>query len=314
MGAKPFVHAACAAAAAAALCAIPARADADAARAWTAAKANLPAQTALVIGADLTAVTRSQTFKMFLPLALSREPDAKRLFETIKTSCKIDPLTAIQGVVYATDADRKHGAMYLSLGAGLDQAKLTKCFAEVAKASGAKDAKLTVKKTGAITELVVDKDKAYVSWIGTDVLVIPSDLRDRAVLEKWIGGKGGLARSPIGKLHARANTRGAVWGASAIAKELDPGLRMKSAHGALTIASGHLAIELHTTLDSAKAAADAVAKANAQIAQVAGTGQVPPNVKTMLQQVSVKSSGSEITIKATVPESELLGLLSLIGP
>ena len=314
MGAKPFVHAACAAAAAAALCAIPERAAADAARAWAAARDNLPAQAALVVGADLTAITKSQTFHRFLPLALAKEPDARKVFETIKTSCKIDPLTAIQGVVYATDADRKHGAIYLSLGGGLDQAKLTKCFEEVAKASGAKDAKLTVKKAGAVTEVTIDKDKAYVSWIGTDVLVIPSDLRDRAVLEKWIGQKGGLARSPLGKIHASANTKGVLWGASAIAKELDPGLRMKSAHGALTMAGGNLVVDLHTTLDTAKAAADAVAKANAQIAQVAGTGQVPPSIKTMLQQISIKASGPVISIKAAIPEAELVGLLSLIGP
>jgi hypothetical protein len=318
MGAKPFVHAACAAAAAAALCTIPERAAADAARAWAAARDNVPAQAALVIGADLSAITKSQTFHRFLPLALAKDPEVRKLFETIKTSCKIDPLTAIQGVVYATDADRKHGAVYVSLGAGLDQAKLTKCFEEVAKASGAKDAKLTVKKTGAITEVTIDKDKArdkaYVSWIGSDVLVIPSDLRDRAVLEKWIGKKGGLARSPLAKLHASANTKGVVWGASAIAKELDPGLRMKSAHGALTMAGKNLVLDLSTTLDSAKAAADAVVKANAQIALVVGTGQLPPTVKTMLQQVSIKSSGPVISIKATVAETELLGLLTMIGP
>ncbi len=311
MGAKRFVHAACAAAA---LCAVSGPADADPARAWAAARDNLPAQTALVIGADLTAVMKSQVFNQFLPLALAKEPDARKLFETIKTSCKIDPLTAIHGVVYATDADRKQGALYLSLGGGLDQPKLTKCFQEVAKASGAKDAKLTVKKTGAITEVTLDQDKAYVGWIGSDVLVISSDPRDRGALEKWIVQKGGLAKSPLGKLVASASTKSALWGASAIAKDLDPGLRMKSAHGALTVAGGNLVIDLHTTLDSAKAATDAVAKANAQIAQVAAAGQLPPNVKTMLQQVSVKANGSDVSIRATVPESELLGLLSMLGP
>ena len=314
MGAKPFVHAACAAAAVAALCAMPQRAAADAARAWAAAKDNLPASTALVIAADLTAITRSQIFSRFLPLALSREPEARKVFDTIKASCKIDPLTAIHGLVYATDADRKQGAIYLSLGGGLDQAKLTSCFEEVAKASGAKDPKLIVKKTGAITEIAMDNAKAYVSWIGTDVLVIPSDIRDKAVLEKWIGQKGGLARSPLAKIHASANTKGALWVASAIAKEIDPGLRMKSAHGALTMAGGNLAIDLHTMLDSAKAATAAVARANTQIAQVAGTGQLSPGVKAMLQQISVKSSGPEVSIQATVPEAEVLGLLSLFGP
>ncbi len=304
---------ACAAAAAVALCAIPGRADADAARAWAAAKDNLPAQTALVIGADLTAIMKSQIFSQFLPLALSREPGARKLFETIKTSCKIDPLNAIHGVVYAADADRKQGAIYLSLGGGLDQPKLTKCFDEVAKASG-KDAKLTVKKTGAVTEVTVDGNTIYVGWIGTDVLVIPTEPRDRAVLEKWIGQKGALARSPIGKLAGSASTRAALWGASAIAKELEPTVRMKSAHGALTLTGGSLVLDLHTTLESPKMAADAVDRANKQIAQVAGDGQTAPNVKAMLQQVTVKAAGPVVSIRATVPEAELMSLLPLLLP
>ena len=125
--------------------------------------------------------------------------------------------------------------------------------------------------------------------------------------------KGGLARSPLGKIHASANTKGALWGATAIAKELDPGMRMKSAHGALTVSGGTLVIDLHTTLDSAKAAAEAVAKANAQIAQVAA-GPVTDAVKTMLQQVSVKATGAEVSVRASVPEAEVLGLLSMLGP
>jgi hypothetical protein len=314
MGAKPFVHAAFAAAAVAALCAAPDRAAADAARAWAAAKDNLPAQTALVIGADLTAITKTKLFSTFLSLAMAKEPDAKKVFETIKTSCKIDPLAAVHGVVYATDADRNQGAVYLSLGAGLDQAKLASCAEQVAKAQGAKDPKLTVKKTGAITEISTDKEKLYVSWIGTDVLVVGSDVHDKAVLEKWVGQKGGLAKSPVAKLHGSANTKGAVWGVSSLTKELEPGVKMKSAYGALTVAGGTLGLDLHTTLDSAKAATDAVAKANAQITQMSSGGQLPPNVKALLQQVSVKSAGPDVAVKASVPEADLLGLLSLMNP
>jgi len=314
MGAKPFVHAAFAAATVAALCAAPERAAADAARAWAAAKDNLPAQTALVIGADLTAITKTKLFSTFLSLAMAKEPDAKKVFETIKTSCKIDPLAAIQGVVYATDTDRKQGAVYLALSPGLDQAKLASCAEQVAKAQGVKDPKLTVKKTGAITELSTDKDKLYVSWIGTDVLVVGSDVHDKAVLEKWIGQKGGFGKSPVAKLAGSANTKGALWGVSSLTKELDPGMKMKSAYGALTVNGGTLAVDLHATLDSAKAATDAVAKANAQIVQVTSGGDMPANVKTILQGVSVKSAGPDVTVKASAPEAELLSLLMLMNP
>jgi len=312
MRAKSFVFAACAAGAA--LCATPDRAAADAARAWAAAKDNLPSQTALVIGADLTAITKSQLFNQFLPLAMSQQADARKVFETIKSTCKIDPLAAIHGVVYATDADRKQGAIYLSLGAGLDQPKLTKCFEDVAKATGAKDTKLTIKKTGAITELGVDKDnKIYVSWIGTDVLVIPSDPKDKGILEKWIGQKGGLAKAPVAKIYGNANTKGAIWGASSISTELEPGMRMKSAHGALTVAGGNLTIDLRTTLDSAKSATDAAAKATKQVAEVVSGANLPQNAKTMLQQISIKATGPEVAVKVSVPESEVFNIISQLG-
>ncbi|HWO23662.1 MAG TPA: hypothetical protein VNO30_33200 [Kofleriaceae bacterium] len=309
MGAKTIVSAAFAAAA---LCAITQHADADPARAWAAAKDNLPAQTALVIGADLTAITKSQLFKMIMPMALASQPDAQKLIETIKTTCKIDPLGAVHGVVYASDADRKQGAVYLSLGAGLDQPKLTKCFEDVAKATGAKDTKLAVKKVGAVTEITHNNDKAYVSWVGSDVLVIGTDPRDKAALEKWVGQKGGVAKSPVGKLAASANTKGAIWGASSVSKELEPGMKMKSAYGALTVAGGNLTIDLHPTLDSAKAAADAVSKANGELTKLAADGSLPAGAKTMLQQISVKATGPDVTVKATIAESDLLSLLPLL--
>jgi hypothetical protein len=316
MGTSRFVCAASAASVLAfsALSALaPARAEADAARAWAAAKDNLPAAASTVIVADLGAITKSALFGQLLPLALAQQADARKGLDLVKSTCKIDPLAAIQGLVIARDPDGGQGAVYLQLGAGLDQAKLTKCLEDIAKASGVKDAKLAVKKTGAITEIATDKDKAYVSWIGNDVVVVPFDVRSRAQLEKWIGQKGALARSPVGKLLAAANTKGTVWGASSLTKQLDAGINMKGAHGALTVAGGNLALEMHVMLDSAKAATEAVAKANAQIAQVQA-GKLPPNVAAMLKQVSVKATGPEVTIKATVPENEVLSLMSLAMP
>jgi len=79
------------------------------------------------------------------------------------------------------------------------------------------------------------------------------------------------------------------------------------------VAGGNLALDLHMTLDGAKAATDAAAKANAQITQAASAA-LSPSVKMMLQQISIKAVGPEVAVKATVPESEVLGLFSLFGP
>jgi hypothetical protein len=295
--------------------AAPLRAEADVGKAWAAAKDNLPAGATMVIGADVAAITKSQLFGSVLPLVLSQQADAKQGFDLLKSSCKVDPLAAIQGIVLGTDADQKQGAVYIQLGGGMDAGKLTKCLEEVVKAKGPKDAKLSVKKTGAITELAVGSDKIYLSWFGTDVLAIPVDIKDKSMLEKWTGQKGALAKGSLGKLLAAVNTKATLWGASSASKELDPGVNMKGAHGALTAAGGKLALDLRVILENAKQASDAVAKATAGISQAASAGALAPNIKAMLQQISVKAAGPEVSVKVSVPEADLIALVgSFLGP
>ena len=68
------------------LCLVPVTARADSAKAWAAAKVGLPANTAVVVGLDVAALTKLSLFKMAFPLLLSQKPDVKAGLELIKTT------------------------------------------------------------------------------------------------------------------------------------------------------------------------------------------------------------------------------------
>src|SRR5690349_15119494 len=88
-------------------------------KAWTAAKAGLPAEIKLVIGLDVAALQKTQVFATYFPMFLEKADGAKTL-EAIKTICKIDPLAVVQGMVLAVGKEQEDGALYLSL-SGVDK-------------------------------------------------------------------------------------------------------------------------------------------------------------------------------------------------
>lgn len=296
-----------AASAALALCTLSLRADADSARAWAVAKDNLPANATTVIGADLTAITKSALFNQLMPLALT-QADVKKPLDLVKAACKFDPLTAVHGAVIAFGEDRGSGVIFLSL--GVDQPKLMKCLEDVAKASGDKGAKVAAKKTGALTEIAIGADKLYVSWFGTDVVAVALRAEDKGALEKWIGGKGAFGKTAAGKHAASANTKAALWGATSNSTEPEPGMKIKGGHGALTITGGNLTIDLRAMLDSPKAATDAAAKATADLAKAVKGSDLPDAVKAIAKQTSIKAVGAELAMKTTVAENAVMPLIT----
>src|SRR5665647_1585555 len=168
-----------------ALCIIPLRplrAAADPGKAWTAAKASLPATTSVVVGFDLAALAKSSLFKLALPLMLAQQPDMKSGLELVKTTCQIDPLTAVSGVVAGTDKDQKQGAIFIAVN-GIDEAKIVTCLDAIAKAKGTADTVVSVTKDGAITEVAKGTDKFYMTWISKDVIAIAVVPGDKAQLQ-----------------------------------------------------------------------------------------------------------------------------------
>ena len=73
------------------IAALHGQARGDAARAWAAARAGLPADTKVVIGVDVATVQKTQLFATFYP-KLHDQPDIASLLDAIKDGCKLDPL------------------------------------------------------------------------------------------------------------------------------------------------------------------------------------------------------------------------------
>lgn len=290
------------------IAALHGQARGDAARAWAAARVGLPADTRVVIGVDVATVQKTQLFATFYP-KLRDQPDVARLLDGLKSGCKIDPLAVIQGIVFASAGDREDGAMYLAV-SGVDRNKLSSCL----QAGDAGDkTKVTIKQAGNITEVNRGGETGYVGWVGKDVLVRTLHTADKASLVKWMGGKGALARSDVGKALARVNTAAAIWGAATETRELQPGMTAKGAYGAVTYARGQLSADLHAVMEDAGQAGAASMMANQQLNQInllKITGQVPPEIVAVVQGITVSTDNDELRIKATVAEKDVLGAIA----
>jgi hypothetical protein len=299
--------------AAIALSLVSLRAHADS-KAWTAARAGLPADTKLVIGLDVAALQKTELFAAYYPKLLEKA-EAAKVIDTMKTSCKLDPLTAIQGIVVATAADQGEGAAYIAF-AGVDKAKLSSCL-QLAVQSAAKDAKdpkdaaVSIKHDGNITQVTRGATTTYVGWVGKDVLVVPFKAEDKQALVKWMGGKGAFARSDLGKSLARVKTSAALWGAGEATKELQPGMTATGGYGAVTFSKGNLDADVHAVMQTAAQATTMATEAKKQIDQARQGGMMPPAISGLLKAVTISAANDEVIVKANIAEKDLVGALAL---
>ncbi len=295
------------------IAAIHGPARADTARAWAAARAGLPADTKVVIGVDIAAVQKTQLFATFYP-KLHDQPDIAKVLDAMKDGCKIDPLAVIQGIVVASTGEQDDGAMYLAI-SGIDRNKLSSCLqttaaAHAPAAEAGDKPKVTVKQTGNITEVSRGGDTGYFGWVGTNVFVVTFHATDKASLTKWMGGKGALAKSDIGKTLARVNTAAAMWGAGIGTKELQPGMTARGGYGAVTYAKGQLSADIHAVMENAGQAGSASMMANQQLNLIKATGQVPAELAPVVQAITLSAENDEVRVKASVAEKDVLGAIT----
>lgn len=276
-------------------------------RAWTAARTGLPGDTKVVIGIDVAAIQKTQMFAKLFP-KLRERPDVAKVIDRIKDSCKIDPVLAIQGMVVATADDSEDGAVYLAM-TGVDRARLSSCL-QVASQDGHKGTEITVKQSGNVTEVTEGADTAFLGWVGKDVLVFSFKTGDKASLARWMGGKGALSRSGVGKSLGKVNTAAAVWGAATGTKELQPGMTAKGGYGALTYTKGSVGADIHAVMESAAQASTAATTASQQLTAVKDAGQLPPELAAVMKAITVSADKDEVRIKATVSEGDLMAAIT----
>jgi hypothetical protein len=284
-------------------------ARADTAKAWTAAKAGLPADAKIVIGVDLAAIQKTQLFAILYPKLLAKA-DASKVIDTMKGTCKIDPLAAVQGAVVAMSDDQQSGAIYLAI-SGTDKAKLSSCLQAAVRGRADKTAKVALKQDGNITQISDGKSTTFLGWVGKDVIVVSLHAEDKPSLVKWMGGKGALAKSGLGKSIGKLNTAATVWGAGEATNEVQPGVTVKGGYGAVTFANGHLDADLHAVMASA-AQASVMASSTKKQLEEAKQGQLPPEMVTLLKAITIAPANDEVVLKGSFVEKDLLSVLALV--
>lgn len=284
-------------------------ASADAGKAWAAAKAGIPADAKFVFGLDIAALAKTQLFATYYP-KLRDKPDAAKVLDALKDACKLDPVAVVQGVVVAMSADQDDGAAYVAL-SGIDRTKLSSCIQQVGQAKD-KDAKVAVKQDGNVTEISKNGETAFFGWVGKDVVVVPLHAQDKSTLTKWMGGKGALAKSDLGKLVAKVKTSAAIWGAGTGDKEVEPGVTVKGGYGAVTYAKANVSAEINAVMNSPAEATQMVTTTNQQLDLAKQSGQLPPDLTALVKALTVTADKDQLRVTATVAEKDLLDALGLV--
>lgn len=283
-------------------CLAPLRADADPAKAWAAAKKHLSGAPAIVGGVNIVELGKSSIVKMALPLAA---PDVKKAIDQLQRVCGIDAWKTVEAVAWGSDKDFDDGVVFVAV-KGLDQAKVSACAEAIAKDDGDAAAKVTATTEGAITALSTGKTTYHLMWIGKDVIAMSIDPTDKAQLARWTPKKGALARSKVGKLAGKVNTRATLWAAKTGEEEYE-GTKIKATYGSLSLRGGKVAVDVHVAFDGA---ASSKAMADKLAAGLAGSA----DLKAIADRISIKAVADELVVKANVTESEVMQAAGSLMP
>ncbi len=283
-------------------------------RAWTTMKPLLPAGVTLVGQINVAAVRGTDTFKQLRRLA-EKDRDLKEGLELVKSGCQIDLGEAVQDVAFAMpDADVDHILTVVSF-KGVAEDELLRCAELVLeKDKGKGKVKLDSKRSGAITEYgrAGEAERVYAAWLAPDVVAFVSDAKDRAKLEKMIGGKNGFAGTALARRGLAAVPAGAVaWAVYLKNEKLDP-YEMKLGAVSLMVAGGQLGVELSLVMADADTAKRAVADWTLQRDQlVAGGTGMPPVFGPVLKSVQLFALDDVARITVSLSERDLLSFFTL---
>lgn len=272
----------------------------------------MPAETKLVVGVDFVAFRKTQVFARVLS-ALRKASRADEFLDTLKSTCKLDALAALQSFVFASAADTGDAVVYIGVN-GLDRTKLADCMKAVGQTE--KGANLSVKQDGRLTQIRLrDGDGVYLGWVDKEVLVASLGSHDKASLLKWMGGNGALASSELGKQLAKVDTAATLWMAHDGEKELLPGLTIEAVHGAVTSRNDTLRFEVHARVTDARTATLAADGINQRIAEGLHSSRTQPELSAILKTARVTADNDDVKLTATAVERDLLAVMpATFGP
>lgn len=291
----------------AALVVAPSVAFAGPSRAWTAAR-KVHQNAPIIAGIDVASAKSSEAFKTFFPVLLKQQPKAQTVLDDLKKHCDFDPFVAINSVVAVIDdsGGGNAGAFYIALNKGWDVTTVGECAQKMAKSIKGEVKMGAIKKGVQEIEFVGGTDKAYLGWIGKDVLVFSSDPGNKTFVEKMVSGKGGGAAA---KLAAKLDTSATVWMAVIKEQSLPENMKMKAMAGTVKIAGGNVAMDLKMGMGDKKQAATFVTMANKELPAL--TPNLPPAAQTLIKTLKLKSAGADVQATATGTEQDVISLVQM---
>jgi hypothetical protein len=286
-----------------ALCLASSLAHADS-KAWNAAKNVVPAHEMAVIGINFASARSSMLYQAFVPMMLSRAGDAAtKKLNDLKAACGVDPLNAVDSIVFAVD-DKEDVTAVVALN-GLTQSKLESCLTTFSKTE---KKNFEISKDGPLTKYVADTDTTYVRWLGADTFAIAIKKDQKSNKDDTLAGTGGgIAGDHALRGLGTVNTSATLWGVASKSSPLPTGGSLTGGYGSANVAAGAISVDLHVGTDSAATAAANVKQGQTQLDGMKGSAPFADLVKS----VKLSAVGNDIVVQASVPEKAIMSLAQM---
>lgn len=170
-----------------------------------AALAAIPGDANAVGGIGLSRVMASELWKSYGSLITTRHASELDEFQRV---CSMNPMSAVDSIIAGGNLDAHNGVVVLT---GISRAQIAECSQKLARS---RDEKLTIDQEGPITRTTdAIGSVMHFGWLGDSTMVIASEGRDRARVEKLLTGEDSLAanREMTGLLD-QVDTTAAIWG------------------------------------------------------------------------------------------------------
>lgn len=264
-------------------------------KSWSALKSHVPPGAVGVLSGDLAAAKAQPVFAKAFNAFVTAQKELGQVLDMAKAKCGLDPLNQItDGTVIVGAHD--HGVVAIGVN-GIDEAQLGKCLDALAAAD--KGNALASKKVGALTKYwekgkPEDHDPLYVTWLAKDVIAVGIDAGHPDDLNAAL--KGGALTGDLAALVGKVDTSATAWGAGVAFTA-----KVAKAWGTAKLKGG-LTLDIHLTMASADKAKGMRDETTVQLKEA---GKRVPTVGKALAGVSVGGTGSEFTLKGTIPEDQL---------
>jgi hypothetical protein len=291
-------------------CAFATTARADYSKAWTAAKDNLPATTGFVATLDVAAIVKLPAFGPLFATARKAEKNLDEGYRLLQQTCKIDGLTAVEGVVVAADPAKKQIAIFLQL--AVDRARASTCFESLLKTMRPKK-QTTVKQDGIYTVITIaggsKTEVAYFAWVAPHVVAFVFGEPDKAKLDTWIGHRD-FGKTSVASLFAKTDPKAAVGIAYSLGKPLDNKVLISSGYGHVQLA-GRTFTAMHVGITpDATSAANGVIALDGDRQSTMKRKRTSPAMRSLFSKIAITSKGNEILIRASGGDTDVADVVA----